>query len=117
MHLPAKVNSLSVQTFMANKSLSDSDSVCVCVFESVKVWGEWVCVCVAAGVWAEPPFPCCVSAVCAAADEPSSVVLQRRRDLLAAAQEHLLLPGSGRVRKGPAEEQYRTDVTHLGKQT
>ena len=26
MHLPAKVNSLSVQTFMANKSLSDSDS-------------------------------------------------------------------------------------------
>ena len=26
MHLPAKVNSLSVQTFMAKKSLSDSDS-------------------------------------------------------------------------------------------
>ena len=26
MHLPAKANSLSVQTFMANKSLSDSDS-------------------------------------------------------------------------------------------
>ena len=25
MHLPAKANSLSVQTFMANKSLSDSD--------------------------------------------------------------------------------------------
>ena len=28
MHLPAKANSLSVQTFMANKSHSDSDSVC-----------------------------------------------------------------------------------------
>ena len=27
MHLPAKANSLSEQTFMANKSLSDSDSV------------------------------------------------------------------------------------------
>ena len=26
MHLPAKANSLSVQTFMVNKSLSDSDS-------------------------------------------------------------------------------------------
>ena len=26
MHLPAQVNSLSVQTFMANKTLSDSDS-------------------------------------------------------------------------------------------
>ena len=26
MHLPAKANSLTVQTFMANKSLSDSDS-------------------------------------------------------------------------------------------
>ena len=26
MHLPAKANSLSLQTFMANKSLSDSDS-------------------------------------------------------------------------------------------
>ena len=26
MHLPDKANSLSVQTFMANKSLSDSDS-------------------------------------------------------------------------------------------
>ena len=26
MHLPAKVNSLFVQTFMANKSHSDSDS-------------------------------------------------------------------------------------------
>ena len=27
MHLPAKVNSLAVQTFMANKSHSDSDSI------------------------------------------------------------------------------------------
>ena len=26
MHLPAKANSLTVQTFMANKSFSDSDS-------------------------------------------------------------------------------------------
>ena len=26
MHLPAKANSMSVQTFMANKSISDSDS-------------------------------------------------------------------------------------------
>ena len=26
MHLPAKANSLAVQTFMANKSDSDSDS-------------------------------------------------------------------------------------------
>ena len=43
MHLPAKANSLSVQTFMANKSLSDSDylwkllSLNVCVY---------VCACV-----------------------------------------------------------------------
>ena len=36
MHLPAKANSLTVQTFMANKSLSDSDSDMNAIFFSVK---------------------------------------------------------------------------------
>ena len=38
MHLPAKANSLSVQTFMANKSLSDSDvNMHACQYVNVKV--------------------------------------------------------------------------------
>ena len=41
MPLPAKANSLTVQTFMANKSLSDSDSDSDKVFSEQKTFMVW----------------------------------------------------------------------------